>query len=65
MNAEKGAGTIKAINMAQLSELCGRETVTVEKFERFVEEQRSETPLATGDQMAAVLTAPYRFSEGG
>ena len=65
LNAEKGAGTIKVINMAQLSELYGRKTVTVEEFDHFVKEQQAGTPLETGDQMASVLTAPYRFSEGG
>lgn len=65
LNAQKGAGTIQVINMAQLSELRDRKTITVKDFERFVEEQRAETPLATGDQMASVLTTPYRFSEGG
>ncbi len=64
LNAKKGAQTIQIINMAQLSETLERKAVTPELFEAFVREHAAPTPLETGDALAGILTAPYRFSEG-
>lgn len=58
LGAETGAKTIRTINMAQLSEQLGRKTVTVEEFEAFASQQRCDTPLETGDAIAACLARP-------
>lgn len=61
LDAKKGCQTIKLINMAQLSELTGRRTVTMEDFDAFVQQHKKKTPLETGDAMASVLTQPYQL----
>ena len=61
LDAKKGCQTIKLINMAQLSELTGRKTVTMEDFDAFVQQHKKQTPLETGDAMASVLTQPYQL----
>ncbi|MDR3230483.1 MAG: Gfo/Idh/MocA family oxidoreductase [Synergistaceae bacterium] len=65
LDAGTCAKTIRVINAAQLSELQGRKSVTMEELDRFLHAfGTSESPsdlLEIGDRIALKLTEPYRM----
>jgi predicted dehydrogenase len=67
LNAKIGEKTIQILNMAQLSELTGRISVTAADLESFCAEvvQGDHNPWEAGDRISVELTRPYRYIDVG
>jgi predicted dehydrogenase len=64
LNAEVAAGGIRMINSAQLSELRGRVTITLDELAKFSEEEAASESDAWqgGDRIIRALYTPFRVS---